>query len=67
MDGIYNLRDEIYINEYIMGSFANYNHGFGERPGFKRKFDEKTGPVFFDANHADVEYILGDLRVKRRI
>jgi len=36
------------------------------RPGFKRKFDENR-PVFFDANHADVEYILGDLRVKRRI
>jgi len=27
----------------------------------------KNRPVFFDANHADVEYILGDLRVKRRI
>jgi len=50
MDGIYNLRDEIYINEYIMGSFANYTR-IGERPGFKRKFDENR-PVFFDANHA---------------
>jgi len=40
VDGIYNLRDEIYINEYIMGSFANTPR-IGERPGFKRKFDEK--------------------------
>jgi len=66
MDGIYNLRDEIYINEYIMGSFANYTTDLEKDLDLRGNL-MKNRPVFFDANHADVEYILGDLRVKRRI
>ncbi|WP_235832688.1 DUF5702 domain-containing protein, partial [Acetivibrio mesophilus] len=57
-DGIYNLRDEIYINEYIMGSFANYSTDM-EKDLDLRGDLMKNRPVFFDANNADVEYILG--------
>jgi len=58
MDGIYNLRDEIYINEYIMGSFANYTTDLEKDLDLRGNL-MKNRPVFFDANHADVEYILG--------
>jgi len=58
VDGIYNLRDEIYINEYIMGSFANYTTDLEKDLDLRGNL-MKNRPVFFDANHADVEYILG--------
>ncbi|HOM03535.1 MAG TPA: DUF5702 domain-containing protein [Acetivibrio sp.] len=56
-DGVYNLRDEIYINEYIMGSFANYTTDMEKDLDLRGNL-MKERPVFFDANHADVEYIL---------
>jgi len=50
MDGIYNLRDEIYINEYIMGSFANYTTDLEKDLDLRGNL-MKNRPVFFDANH----------------
>jgi len=51
---------------YIMGSFANYTTDLEKDLDLRGNL-MKNRPVFFDANHADVEYILGGLRVKRRI
>jgi len=47
-----------YINEYIMGSFANYTTDLEKDLDLRGNL-MKNRPVFFDANHADVEYILG--------
>ncbi len=56
-DGIYKLRDEIYIDEYIMGSFANSATNMEEDLDLRGGF-MKDRPVYFDKNNADVEYIL---------
>jgi tetrahydromethanopterin S-methyltransferase subunit G len=59
-NGIQPLRDEIYIDEYIMGSFKNYTTGkTDEDEPDIRGNPMKDRPVFFSANNADVEYIIG--------
>lgn len=57
VDGLYNLRDEIFINEYIMGNFANCTTDLGKDLDLRGR-PMKDRPVFFDANNADVEYVL---------
>ena len=57
VDGVTKVRDDMYINEYIMGNFLNYTTN-PEKDYDLRGRLMKERPAFFDANNADVEYIL---------
>lgn len=57
VDGLSDLRDEIFIDEYIMGNFVNYTTDL-EKDLDLRGQPMKNRPVFFDKNNADVEYVL---------
>lgn len=57
VEGVSKVRDDMYINEYIMGNFMNYTTNPEKDYDLRGKL-MKERPVFFDANNADVEYIL---------
>ena len=57
VDGLYNMRDEIFIDEYIMGNFANYTTDMEKDLDLRGQL-MKDRPVFFDTNNSDVEYVL---------
>lgn len=59
-----NIRDEIYINEYIMGMFKNYVTEFDEEEKYNLRNEEKFAQAsYFDTS--EVEYILNGKRSEK--
>lgn len=63
VDGVAKVRDDMYINEYVMGNFMNFTTNPEKDYDMRGKL-MKERPVFFDANNADVEYILTGTEVE---
>ncbi|WP_432408061.1 DUF5702 domain-containing protein [Wukongibacter sp. M2B1] len=59
-----NIRDEIYINEYIMGMFKNYLSEFDEEEKYNLRHQEKYSQVSF-FERSEVEYILNGSRSEK--
>ena len=58
------IRDEIYINEYIMGTFKNYVSDFDEEEKYNlRHLDKSQQSSYFDTS--EVEYILNGNRSEK--
>ncbi|WP_432663225.1 DUF5702 domain-containing protein [Wukongibacter baidiensis] len=59
-----NIRDEIYINEYIMGMFKNYVTEVDEDEKYNLRHKEKSSQVSF-FERSEVEYILNGSRSEK--